>query len=131
EIETIATRFGMRSNHRMVDRRDFGPLRVRQRIFAVTPAARKIEIVHGAQVVDTCFPSGIEALIRAVHVAEMRLATLRRHHLAIDDRRLSGDALPRPVRMPMQRSPVRMAAVGLAVFIEIRESIELGKAVSV
>ena len=113
EKQAFAPGFGMRAHDRMVDRRLRQPLRLGERILAVAPVAREVEVVHGAQVGDARLPRRVEALVGAVHVAEMRLAAALRHDLAVDDRRLPGDALPGAVGVPGQRALVGVLAVGL------------------
>src|SRR5436190_19393501 len=61
----------------------------------------------------------------------MRFAPFCWDHLAVDDRRLTGDALPRAISVPMERAPIRMPAVGLALLVEVREAIELRETVGV
>ena len=55
------------------------------------------------------FHVGVETLVRAVHVAEVRLAADVGHDLAVNDRRLAGDARPRAVGVPLERTLVRDA----------------------
>src|SRR6266446_1907652 len=115
----------MRADDRVIDGRRRESLRLRHGIFAMAPRARKIQVMHGTQVGDTRFPSGIEPLVSAVHVTEMRFPAALGYDLAVDDGRLPRDSTPRTVRVPGERTFVRMPAGGLPVFIEIRESIEL------
>src|SRR4030095_16986496 len=98
---------------------------------AVPLMAREVEVVHGAQTCDALLPCRTEALVCAVHVAKMGLAAAFGHHLAVDDRRLPGDALPGPVGVPGKSALVRVMAARLAVPVEIRQSIELRVAVGI
>ena len=77
------------------------------------------------------FQPGLKPLVRAVHVAEVRLAADLGNDFAVDDGRLAGDARPGTVGVPGERSLVRMPAVGLAVLVEIRKPVELGVAIGV
>ena len=77
------------------------------------------------------FHASLEPLVGAVHVAEVRLAAGLGDDLAVDDRRLAGDAPPRAVGVPVQRPLVGVLAVGLAVGVEVGEPVQLGKAVGV
>src|ERR1019366_9673930 len=70
-------------------------------------------------------------LVGALHVAEMRFAANLRNDFAIDDRRLTGHSTPRAVGVPMKRSLVRMLAIRAPLIIEIGESVQLGKTISV
>src|SRR6478735_241301 len=105
----------MDTNHRMIDRRRRTALLVGHRILRMAASARKIEVVHGTQRRDARFPPRVEALVGAVHVAEMRLAAAPRHDLAVDDRRLPATAAPRAVGVPDERALVGMATVRPAV----------------
>ena len=77
------------------------------------------------------FQAGVEPLVGAVHVAEVGLAAALGHHLAVNDRRLTGHALPRAIGVPGERALVRMAAARPALLVEVREAVELGIAVGV
>src|SRR5438034_11403541 len=98
----------MRAHDRMVDGRLRPLLLLGHRVLAVAPRAGKIEVMHGAQPDDARLPRSVEALVRAVHVAEMRLAAALGHDLAVDDRCLAGDSLPRAVGVPGERALVRV-----------------------
>src|SRR5271167_672142 len=97
----------------------------------MAPGARKIQVMHRAQVGDTRLPARIEAFVRTVHIAEMRLAPGLRHDFTVDDRRLAGDPTPGAVRVPDQRTLVGVLTVRLAVLVEIRQPIELRTTVGV
>src|SRR4051794_16949069 len=93
--------------------------------------AREIEVVQGPEARDARFPCRTEALVSAIHVAEMGFAAALRHHFAVDDRRLPGDPLPGSVGMPSERALVGMMPAGPALPVEVGEAVELGIAVGV
>ena len=121
----------MRAHHRMVDRRRLAPLRFGHQVGAVAARAREVEVVHGAQAGDALLPLRRQTLVGAVHVAEVRLAADSGHHFAVDDRRLARHAPPGTIGMPGERALVGMASVRIAVLVEIRQPVQLGKAVGV
>src|SRR6185295_7799047 len=87
EEHAFAPCLRMRADDRMIHGWRGAPLLVGHRFLAVTPVARKIEAVHGAQSGDAHLPCVVEAIVSVVHVAEMRLATpaLYLHHLTVND----------------------------------------------
>ena len=93
--------------------------------------AGKIQVVHGTQIGDARLPRRAQPLIGAIHVAEMRLAAAFGHYLAVNDRRLTGHALPGAVGVPGERPLVGMAPARLAVLIEVRQAVEFRMAVGV
>ena len=119
EEQAFTARVGVGAHDGMVDWRNRFALGFGHRHFAVPAGARKIQVMHGAQVRDRAFPVGAQALIGAVHVAEMRFAAFAGGDFRKNDGGLSGDAFPRTVGMPGQRALVGMAAVGIAVLVEI------------
>ena len=94
EIQTVTKRFGMRPDHWVVDGRRRKALCLGHGILAVPPGAGKVQVVHGAQIVDSSFPRRIKPIVRTVHVAEMRVAPDSGDHFSIDDRRLAGNPAP-------------------------------------
>src|SRR5215813_5329672 len=112
----------MHAHDRVVDWRLRPALLVSERLLAVAPVAREIEVMHGPQAGNARFPLRREPLVGAVHVAEMRLAarTALGHHLAVNDRGLSRDALPGTVGVPRERALVGMLAVRAPLFVEVR-----------
>src|SRR5277367_227231 len=80
--------------------------------------------MHRTQVGYACLPSGAQALISPIHVAEMRLAAAFGDDFTIDDRRLTGDSAPGTIRVPFERAFVRVPTVWISILIEVRESIQ-------
>ena len=131
EVEAGAAGLGMAADDRVLDRRRLALLRLGHQVDAVAARAREVEVVDGAQAGDALLPRVAQPLVGAVHVAEVRLAAGLGNDLAVDDRRLAGDAPPRAVGVPVQRALVGMLAVGLAVGVEVRQPVQLREAVGV
>src|SRR5207248_10618102 len=74
EVDALAAGFRMRADDRMIHRRLRPLLFLGHRVLPMTSRAREIEIVDGAQVGDARLPWRVEPLVRAVQVAEVRLA---------------------------------------------------------
>ena len=101
------------------------------RVFAVPASARKIKVMHCAQIGDACFPFRRQALIRTIHVTEVGLSTLSRfrHHFTVNHSGMPSDTLPRTIGMPFQCAFVWVLAIRFAISIQIGESIQLWKTV--
>ena len=131
EEQAVAVRLGVGTDDRVGDRRHLPALLVGHRLLAVPARAGEIEVVDGAQVLDPLARPVREAVEGAVHVAEPGLTSLGRDLHRVHHRREPGPGLPRPVRVPRERSPVRVPPGGVAVRIEVGEPVELGEAVRV
>jgi hypothetical protein len=131
EKDAFAPRIRMGADDRMVDWRDLASLGFSHGIFTMAPAAGKIQIVHGAHPLELLLHILVKSIVCAIHVAEMRFPARARHLHRVQKCRLTRNPPPGAIRVPGERTLVRMLTARRAVLVEIRKEVELRKPIRV